>query len=692
MRHSTRHPLLPLIAALLVTPLMAAPGLGGGPSNDLCGDVSAETLTIGASLTFTGDNTGATFDGDAVPGSFMDLGLPSVWHAFTTTDCADVTISYCGIDPVFGNTWNWLATTCPADVMINATTFNTDDCGDGNKTLYFNALPAGTYYLPILLEPFSGAQGPYSVEVAADGCGSNSPANDLCTNVTAQALAIDGSLTFTGDNTGATFDGDAVPGSFMDLGLPSVWHAFTTTDCADVTISYCGIDPVFGNTWNWLATSCPADVMINATTFNTDDCGDGNKTLYFNALPAGTYYLPVLTEPFSGAQGPYSVEVAAAGCGSNSPTNDLCTNVTAQALAIGASLTFTGNNTGATFDGDAVPGSFMDLGLPSVWHAFTTTDCADVTISYCGIDPVFGNTWNWLATTCPADVMINATTFNTDDCGDGNKTLYFNALPAGTYYLPVLTEPFSGAQGPYSVEVSAAGCGSNSPDNDLCTNVTAQALALGASVEFTGDSEGATLPGDAVEGSLIAQVGLPNVWHAFTLSECADLTIAYCGTYPVFSNVWNLLATSCPADELVFSVSNNTEDCPDGNRTAYYTAVEAGTYYLPVLVDPFSNSEGPYTVTVSAVECIVGITELERTWSVFPNPSNGVLFVRTGSLQGAVTWALSDASGRSVHSEVRGAVAEGLFQLQPKVELAPGTYVLRATHSGGVSIQRVVIQ
>ncbi len=222
--------------------------------------------------------------------------------------------------------------------------------------------------------------------------------------------------------------------------------------------------------------------------------------------------------------------------------------------------------------------------------------------------------------------------------------------------------------------------------------MTAEELAIGASLTFNGDSEGATLTDDAVEGSLIAQVGLPNVWHAFTLTECADLTVAYCGTDPAFSNVWNLLATSCPADELVFSVSNNTEDCPDGNRTAYYTAVQAGTYYIPVLVDPFSNSEGPYTVTVSAVECIVGVSELERSWSVFPNPSNGVLFVRTGSLQGTVNWELSDAAGRLVHSEQRSVVTDGVFELRTTTELAPGTYVLRAAHGTGVSTQRVIIQ
>jgi hypothetical protein len=242
------------------------------------------------------------------------------------------------------------------------------------------------------------------------------------------------------------------------------------------------------------------------------------------------------------------------------------------------------------------------------------------------------------------------------------------------------------------VQVSADACGSNSPANDLCTSVTPEELAAGGSVAFSGDSEGATLAGDAVQGSLIAQVGLPNVWHAFTLETCADLTVAYCGTEPAFSNVWNLLATSCPADALVFSTANNTVDCSDGNRTAYYTAVQAGTYFIPVLVDPFSNSVGPYTVTVSAEECTLGIDEPAHNWSVFPNPGSGVFQVRTGDLQGLVAWELSDASGRVVHSEQRAVIGGSEFGLRTATPLAPGTYLLRASHPGGTNVERIMIR
>lgn len=662
---------------------------GSTPSNDLCTNVVAQDLSLGGSLTFTGDNTGATFAGDAVPGSVMDLGLPSVWHAFTTTECMDVRIRYCGIAPAFGNTWNWLAQNCPANALVNASSFNTTDCGDGNKTLNFDQLPAGTYYLPVLLDPFSDAQGPYSILVETGTCG-GVPVNDLCTSVSAQTLAMGGSLTFSGDNTGATFPGDAAPGSAMDLGLASVWHAFTIAECADVVVSYCGITPAFANTWNWLTTTCPAELMVNASSFNDTTCIDGNKTIYFNDLPAGTYYLPILADPFSGTVGSYSVLVSAEPC-SSLPPNDLCSNVQPEVLPTGGSLTFSGNNTNATFEGDAVPGSMMDLGLPSVWHAFTTNTCTDVTVSYCGIEPAFGNTWNWLARNCPAQNLVNATSFETNSCNDGNKTLYFTGLPPGTYYLPVLTDPFAGSEGPYSITVSAEQC-SGVPINDLCTSLTQPVpVVLGSPVTFTGNNAGATLQNDAVPGSVIHQLGLPNVWHYFTLPECAALMVEYCGTDPAFSNVWSLLATSCPANAVLLSTSNNSVDCGDGNRTAYYEQVPVGNYYLPVLSDSFSGSVGPYSVTVTATNsCTVPVSGMDADWSVVVGPGSD-LYLRTGTLNGILDWQLMDTAGRLLRTSSVQATPGETQVLHVGTDMVPGVYLLQIVHASGRSAKRLFI-
>jgi len=150
------------------------------------------------------------------------------------------------------------------------------------------------------------------------------PPNDLCANVQAQDLLIGGSLFLSGDNTGATSTDDGVPGSTIgDSGLPTVWHAFTISSCTKVVVEYCGTTPSFGNYWNLLSEDCPSSVAINATTFDDVLCGDGNRTLTFDGLAAGTYYLPVLNDPFNNAVGPYQVALSAFVCTGGTPPNDL---------------------------------------------------------------------------------------------------------------------------------------------------------------------------------------------------------------------------------------------------------------------------------------------------------------------------------------------------------------------------------
>src|SRR4030095_2065970 len=90
-------------------------------------------------------------------------------------------------------------------------------------------------------------------------------------------------------------------------------HAFMTTECANVILDYCGTDPEFENVWNVLATGCPADSVVYASSFDLFGCGNGNATLHFDSLAAGTYYLPVLFDA-DDANGPYTVEVIASSC------------------------------------------------------------------------------------------------------------------------------------------------------------------------------------------------------------------------------------------------------------------------------------------------------------------------------------------------------------------------------------------
>jgi hypothetical protein len=601
-RNSLLLPLL-LFAGITSTTTMAQ---GGIPANDFCTNVVPEALAIGGSLTFAGDNTNATFTGDAAPGTVLaQYPAPNTWHAFTTTACSKVTVSYCGTASGWSNVWKLLSTDCPADSLIGASVSDTTTCANHNWTFTFNSLAVGTYYLPVPKFGFGQGGGPYTIQVSATNCAGQPPANDLCTNVVAQALTNGSSLTFTGDNTYATFAGDAAPGTILaQYPAPNTWHAFTTNDCSDVTVSYCGTDSGWSNIWRLLSTNCPADSLINATVSDTTTCTNHNWTFTFSSLAAGTYYLPVPKFGFGQGGGAYSITVSAAACANGTPTNDLCSGTTALALGVGGSLTFVGNNTNATFAGDAVPGSLLDqYPFPNTWHAFTTTECSRVTVSYCGTDSGWSNVWKLLTTQCPADSVVQASTSNTTDCGNGNWTFSFNNLPAGTYYLPVPNVGFGQGGGAYSIVVTASGCTGIAPSNDLCSAVTPVDLTTGSSINFNGDNTSATFAGDAAPGTLLSQFPSPNTWHAFTTTACNNVTVSYCTTDSGWSNVWKLLATDCPADSLINATTSDTTSCANGNWTFTFVDLAAGTYYLPVPNVGFGQGGGVYHIQVSAATC-----------------------------------------------------------------------------------------
>lgn len=417
--------------------------------------------------------------------------------------------------------------------------------------------------------------------------------NDNCASAVPQNLAVGGSITLSGNNSTATATNDFVVGSPY-AGSPVYWVKFTTTACANVTISYCGQSPAWVGTFDILASTCPGDVLVHASTANTVDCGDGNTTYLYNQLPAGTWAFAVLNNPGAGMSGAFSLTVSATACATN---YDLCSGSTPQALASGSSLTFSADNTSASGLGDFDAGSPY-FGTPVYWHSFTLSGCNDVTVDYCGQNPAWTNTLGILARDCPGLDLVNATTFNTTTCGDGNSTFNYEFLEAGTYYLPVLADGGSGSIGPYSVHVSATACVEN---NDDCSAVVPQPLASGGSLTFSADNTTASGLGDFDASS--PYFGSPVYWHAFTTTGCNTVTVDYCGQSPVWTNTFGILATDCPALNLVNAFQFNNSACGDGNITFIYSQIAEGTYYIPVLADGVSGSIGPYSIHVSAEAC-----------------------------------------------------------------------------------------
>jgi hypothetical protein len=214
-----------------------------------------------------------------------------------------------------------------------------------------------------------------------------------------------------------------------------------------VTVDYCGTSPAFGNIYIALVNGCPCGSYLLASTYDFATCPDGNGTIVYKNLPAGTYYIPVLNDPAYDANGPYTINVTGSVC-IPPPPNDNCEDVTPVVLTKAVPVTYTGTTTGATAD-------CLDFEGDNAWLAFTIGFYANVTLDYCGTSPAYGNAWLNLTMACPCAGFTPAGAWNVSSCGDGNVTINWSGLAPGTYYYPVLNDPANGADGPYTIHVVA---------------------------------------------------------------------------------------------------------------------------------------------------------------------------------------------------------------------------------------------
>jgi hypothetical protein len=402
---------------------VAGPALG----NDNC----ANATDIGDVTSLPFSTTTATFDG---PGGFITG--PNIWYRYTATCDGIATVGLCGSSydtklRVFDGG------ACPTTTTSLAE--NDDACGGALQSSVTFLCVAGNQYM-IEVGGYSTSSGDGLLNVSC-GLPPETPPNDNCVDVTPVPLVLGSPLTFTGNNAGSTND------CSLTAPDPEVWHAFTTTDCMNVTVDYCGTAPAFGNIYIVLITGCPCGGYLLGT-YEFTSCGDGNGTITYENLPAGTWYIPVLNDPSYGASGPYTINVNGVVC-PLAPPNDNCEDVTPVALTPGVPAVFTGDNNGATPDCASFPGK-------NAWLAFTLPTCMNVTLNYCGTTPAFGNAWLNLTTACPCAGFTPAGVYNLADCGDGNVTIKWEFMSAGTYYYPILTEP--GAMGPYTINVTGVEC------------------------------------------------------------------------------------------------------------------------------------------------------------------------------------------------------------------------------------------
>lgn len=163
-------------------------------------------------------------------------------------------------------------------------------------------------------------------EQVVGATGADTCAAALVTSVSVGLLGSPLTITINGDNTSAT------QADCTDLSTPVWWEAFEITECAKVTLDFCGTTPTRSPDNVTLSSSCPCGEFIGLSVIaNRDLCGDGNVTLVYDQLPAGIYYYPIFSDGanFPDSIGPYQLNITAEEC------LGACCNLTDQSCTAG---------------------------------------------------------------------------------------------------------------------------------------------------------------------------------------------------------------------------------------------------------------------------------------------------------------------------------------------------------------------
>jgi hypothetical protein len=377
------------------------------------------------------------------------------------------------------------------------------------------------------------------------------------------------------------------------------------------------------------------------------------------------------------------------------PANDNCSSATTEVLSIPGSVNFSGDNTGATEDGDFEPGSGLEGFGPCVWHKFSIASCANISVAYCGTNPAYQNLAAFLARTCPATdadyILYTAGDFSL--CGDDNGTIFWDAVPAGEYWLPVLLDEANSAIGPYSITVSAEACPA-APANDECAGAIQLTSDVNCVVTYfntTGATE--TLP--PIECMDFTSGNAFDVFFMFTATS-TDHTISV-GGFDDADAMVELFSGSCGSlvsMQCEDATYPQTADLEYTSEVMLVSGLTVGTTYY-VRVYDWGHASPSHAFEICLTEGAgsnIGIEEnASSDWSLFPNPGTGVFTINYVGASGLGNIEVMDVTGRVMYN-VQAQLATGSTHSMDLSGLAAGNYTVRITNNGVRTEQRLVVK
>ncbi len=508
----------------------------------------------------------------------------------------------------------------------------------------------------------------------AGGERGDAPANDDCANAQAITVTADCDSPTSGDNTEATNDGADASCDDPGADLLDVWYSFNTG--AEDTVAI---------------TLTPGPDMEDWAFALYDGCAGAEVAcvivpfapLNVAVSPNTDYWLRVYSNPTYGVGGAFTICVTGAVVVAPPPPNDECIDVVPQAIAVGSTVTFLGDNTGAT--------DTEGLGQGSAWEAFTLAQEADITIDLCGTAPAFPDYFLVVFTDCLLSGAIYPGSYDTTACGDNNGSLCFTGLAAGTYYYPVLAGVSS--TGPYVLNVTAEPSGTNSVGNDECAGAIPITPGTSCSPQtFTNGCASQSRP--AVDCGIGAGVANDDVWYSFTATN-SEMSI---GVLPSASGNMN------PVIELFTGGCGSlvSLDCADdggqnGSEDLQASGLAVGTTYYFRVYDyriQYSWLDPNYELcVVEGLGSGVGLEEVNGAQmpTIYPNPTAGDFTIRVDRRLTRVNIDVFDATGRTVIAQ-QLQTSGGVVNMTTAGLLNPGIYVVRIDDGITTKSERLIVR
>ncbi|MBX2972291.1 MAG: T9SS type A sorting domain-containing protein [Flavobacteriales bacterium] len=614
---------------------------GGAASNATCAGAVINDLPVGTPVTVTGDNTGAVHD--------PVFGVPVVWEAFTTTECADVAVGYCGTTPSFAGSLIMLGVGCPlTNVVFNSPgNILVDVCGDGNYTILFRDLPAGTYYFPVLQG--TGSTGPYTLTFMAAACTSTAPANAMCAGAI-ELPSITECTPVLGDVAFATAAGNTGTGCGNGDVADGIWYYFEAQGPAyDLTVAP---SAQFSVQIEVFAGGC--DALSNIACAMGGDFGVP-AVAHLSGLTAGATYHVRVSDRFAGSPVTTSFFICM-----EAVTTIVCEESAGTITADVPEVCLT--NGRATITG--IPGG--DAVVPEGYQTlFYLSTGAEPVIVQGALTPSF-------EVTSAASYTIHTLVFN-------DATLDLNGLVFGTTTVASINTLLVQAGGGICASLDLVGAAVLVRECLPCPANTGALQANASNACLTDGS--ATIDATVGDGRVV-----PDGFEVlYLLTSGQDLIIRQGALTPAFVvhaedlyTIHTLVYDPATLDlgDVAFGVTSVLD---------MHAQLMQGGGDICAALDVVG---APVNVHVCT-----GIAERNTgTWSIWPSPNSGRFSIASAEAEGSATVQVIAPDGRLVHEQRVVMQRDAVVSVELPDGTAAGVYTVRFLAGTGVAAMRMVLE